>query len=292
MMWDIADILACPYCKTKLSFELPNVVCVDCGRIYHQRDDMIYMYDGAMPHWGLCQDQLKALSKLLAECEPEDRPQAGRDHIDYPYIRLEDADLPQRAVAALFNVAKELITEKMLDGLGYAVDVGATRGWASFRLAEWKRVIAVDINDHPYYGMGSVPSATGNGIQKIIADGCYLPVADGSVDIIFMASALHHMHDKVMAMNEAHRVLSDGGVFVAIGDAPMPEHAIEGLKQDGVRDYEGMPYTENELRTWFEASSFSQLDLLMVKYCDGMEYMGYDELVREDGDQAVIFGRK
>ena len=278
-MWDITEILACPYCHS----DLGELRCFGCGRQYYRLNGIFYMYSPAEEHWQKCQDQIKALFRL--DYQEDWKPR--HDNLGYPYANLENAGIGQRANAAMFNVAKEL----MGDRDGHALDVGAYNGWASFRLAENHKTVALDSSDHPCYGVGFVPS-TGEGIAKVIGDGCYLPFNEGVFDIVFMASALHHMHDKVRSMNEAYRVLAPGGIFVTIGDAPMPEHVIEDIKNDGIRDYEGMPYTEATLRGWFAESDFLKLTLLPIKYQAGMESMVLKELVAEQGDNAVIYGVK
>ena len=281
-MWNVVDILACPYCHSRLEY----LWCLNCSNQYWQQGDMMYMYDAQEEHWQECVLQVQALFRL-----DYDRNWKPRyDNLEYPYVNLETAGIGQKANAAMFNVGKELFGDRVAVG-GYALDVGAYNGWASFRLAEYKKTIAIDSSDHACYGLGSVPSV-GNGIEKVIGDGCYLPFPENTFDIVFMASALHHMHDKVRAMNEAHRVLGTGGIFVAIGDKMMDDSAIETIEQDGIRDYEGMPYTETTLRGWFDESNFDDLKILPIKYREGMETMGLSALVAEQGDNAVIYGTK
>jgi SAM-dependent methyltransferase len=261
-MWDVAEILQCPYCYS----DLYRLHCLGCGRKYYRKNEMVYMFDPDEEHWEKCQEQIKALFRLDYQGDWKPR----HDNAMYPYVNLKHAGLGQKANAAMFNVAYN--------------------GWASFRLAEHKKTVALDSSDHACYGVGSVPS-TGKGIEKVIGDGCYLPFPENTFDIAFMASALHHMHDKVRAMSEAHRVLRHGGIFVAIGDKMMDDSEVEDIKQDGIRDYEGMPYTEDTLREWFGQCNFHAVKLLPIKYREGMECMGM-ELVAEHGDNAVIYGVK
>jgi SAM-dependent methyltransferase len=246
---------------------------------------MAYMYDAQEDHWQECVLQVQALFRL--DYDKNWKPRY--DNVMYPYTNLDNAGLGQRANAAMFNVAKELIGKRMNTD-GYALDVGAYNGWASFRLAESKKTVALDSSDHACYGVGSVPS-TGKGIEKVVGDGCYLPFPENTFDIVFMASALHHMHDKVRAMNEAHRVLRRDGIFVAIGDKMMDDSEIDKINLDGIRDYEGMAYGESTLRGWFAASDFTKLKLLPIKYRKNMEYMSM-ELIAGQGDNAVIYGIK
>lgn len=284
------DIIACPYCHSLLSDAVSEYLyCQHCKLSFPIKDDMIHFYDPTSEHWQKCVKQMEALFRL----EYRENWTPRHDTIGYPYIGLsKDSGVGQRINAALFNVSLDLIGEELYRGTGYVLDIGAYHGWASFQFAKYKRVVALDISDHPCYGLGSVPSDVEKGIQKVIADSCYLPFRENSFDIVFMCSTFHHIHDKVRALNESYRVLRKDGVLITIGDRPMEEHQIEGIKADGIRDYEGMPYTKAELLNWFEQSAFEQIDLLPIKCTDNMHALGYYSLVRSPGNNAVIHGVK
>lgn len=285
-MFDLEPILRCPYCIERLSYRWPSAECTGCGRTYHERDGMVYMYDASMDHWKECQAQLDALFRL--EYDPDWTPR--HDPPGYPYEGLENPGLGHSANAAMFNVTKDLIGERMYSD-GYALDIAAYNGWASFRLAEHKKTIALDTSDHKRYGMGSVPSV-GMGIRKVVADGCYLPFADSSFDVIFSASGFHHMHDKLRALNEAHRCLAAGGVYVAIGDRAMPAEQHDFLNNDGIRDYEGPPYSPEQLQEWLDDSAFDDINILPIRYTEHMHFLGYYSLVGAPDTNAIIHGVK
>jgi SAM-dependent methyltransferase len=247
---------------------------------------MFYMYDPIAEHWQKCEAQLKALFRL----ESWDA-EASHDTIGHPYVNLESAALPQRANAGMFNVCLDMIGEKLY-GSEFIYVGGAFRGWSAFYFSDYAPVLAVDISDHRCFGMGTVPTDNGYGIWKIIADCCMLPLADESVDIAFMCATFHHLHDKTKGLNEAHRVLKPGGCFVAMGDRPTNEEDMDSRLADGIRDYEGLPYTESDVHGWFDASDFSDIGMYYFNYSDHMEDLGFFSLIKPDGANAIIYGVK
>jgi len=282
-MWDIEPLLRCPYCHAKLSV----LRCTVCDRQYEARNGIFYMYDPGEEHWQKCEAQLKALFRL----ESPDAP-ASHDRTGYPYVDLEIAALPQKANAGMFNVALDLIGERLYLDEGPIYVGGAFRGWAAFYFADYAPVIAVDISDHRCFGMGSMPTDVGCGIAKVIADCCVSPLPDESVSVVFMCSTFHHLHDKALGLNEIYRILKPGGCFVAIGDRPTNPGNIESVLEDGIRDYEGPPYIENDVLSWFERSGFDDIRMLYIDYSDHMERLGYFSLVKPDGANAIIYGVK
>ena len=283
-MFDLMPIIQCPYCKTVLD----DLHCVNCGRKYFERKDMTYIYDENEEHWQTCMAQKDALFRL----EYTDNYKPTHDSIGYPYTGLEHAVLSQQANAAMFNVALSLMKEQLKNNHGYAVDVGAYNGWASMQLALRMKTVALDISDHVNLGMGSVPTNVGCGIKKVIADMCISPFRDNSLDIVFMCSAWHHLHDRFGGLNESYRVLKPGGVLVAMGECPQPEELIESFMNDGIRDYEGPPYTLKQLEDMLNESDFDQIELVPIKYSDGMEYKPVSEVIGRPATNNIIYGVK
>lgn len=281
-MWDIEPLLRCPYCHA----ELQELRCTVCDRQYEKKNGMFYMYDSKEIHWQKCEAQLKGLFRLESS-----ETSSSHDTIGYPYVNMENAVLGQRANAAMFNVVLDMIGERLYKAEKIYVG-GAFRGWSAFYFSKYAQVLAVDISDHGCFGMGSVPTDVGKGIGKIVADCCMLPLANESVEIAFMCATFHHLHDKIKGLNEAYRVLKPEGCFVAMGDRPTNKGDMQSRLDDGLRDYEGPPYTESDILGWFERSEFDDIRMLYIDYSDHMERLGYFSLVKSDGANAIIYGVK
>jgi len=278
------DIIACPYCHEPLC----NLRCQRCELQYYKSNvtNSYHIYNELSDHWRICQEQIEAL-KLL---DPGHENEGSHDNIDYPYNDLEGASLAQRANAGMLNVAIDLLGETLFNAK-YGLDIGAFHGWASFQLSKYCQMIALDISDHSYYGLGSIPSIN-NGIYKVVGDGCKLPFLDNSLDFIIMVSSLHHLHDRKGGVEEASRVLKPLGKFIAMGECPQPIELFEQLMNDGIRDYEGVPYTKETL--YDIISPFKgEISILPFTYSYHMGYLGYYSLVNQGAaSNNIIYGVK
>lgn len=281
-MWDLSDIIQCPYCQSELS----DYRCECCGLQYETKDGMAYLYDPASEHWSKCVAQNKALFRL--DYDPNWQPQ--HDHPEYPYAGVENSHLGQQANAAMFNIARAIITTPLLTSTGYALDLGAKQGWGSMQLSKHKKTVAMDISDHACYGMGHLPVDLGYGIQKIVADGCYMPIKDGTFDIVFMCSTWHHLHDRVKGLNECCRVLRPGGVMVALGEKPLPPEKVEHYMTNS--DLEGPPYTMDDLLSIFSESDFEDIRWVPFQYSDDMHNLDSLLLIGFPATNGIIVGRK
>jgi len=278
------EILICPYCHSPLV----DLKCNSCDLQYYQSDKTkaFHIYDNTREHWQLCAKQIEALKRL----DPSNEDSFSCDNFDYPYNNLENADLGQRANAGMFNVTKDLLGECLFNAT-YGLDVGTFHGWVSFQLSKYCPMIALDITDHCYYGNGAIPSIN-KGIHKIVTDGCVLPFPDNSIDFVIMVSSLHHLHDRKGGVEEVSRVLKPLGKFIAIGECYQPIELFEQLMNDGIRDYEGVPYTKETL--YDIISTFrGNIEILPFTYSDHMEYLGYYSLVNQGpASNNIIYGIK
>ncbi len=82
---------------------------------------------------------------------------------------------------------------------GAIIEIGSGPGLAKFFV---KGVITIDIDDA--------------GKPDLCVDAAYLPFPDGSITGILMKDSLHHLPDVERFLNEAQRVLIDGGVIAII----------------------------------------------------------------------------
>jgi SAM-dependent methyltransferase len=115
----------------------------------------------------------------------------------------------------------ELLRAEPLAAGSTVLEIGADTCWASsVLLAAGCRVVATDITDHLFLAAsGGSPN-----LCRLQADMNTLPLGNGSVDVVFAASCLHHSWDLSRTFREIARVLKPGGRGYFCGE-PMPSLA-------------------------------------------------------------------
>jgi SAM-dependent methyltransferase len=142
---------------------------------------------------------------------------ACRAFVEEAYL---DADT--RAAAERFAASPEFVeTLRYLPadrGPLCVLDLGAGTGIASWALASsgFGAVLAIEPDPSDVVGLGALRELTaGQPVRAIGAVGEHLPIADGTVDVVYCRQVLHHTHDLDAAVAECGRVLRSGGTFVA-----------------------------------------------------------------------------
>lgn len=76
------------------------------------------------------------------------------------------------------------------------------------------------------------------GVDLVVADGMRLPVRSGSVDLVTIAQALHHIHQPVEVLKELRRVVSPGGRVLVVDSVATEsvEEAAAMNELDLIRD--------------------------------------------------------
>lgn len=116
--------------------------------------------------------------------------------------------------------AFELVMQALPDLRGkVGVDLACGMGWAAAHFTRHgARMIACDFNDTEYNGLGFAVRARDLGVHftAVCSDSEAIPIADGSVDFVFICSALHHFTRPERTLAEVHRILKPGGVLIDI----------------------------------------------------------------------------
>jgi SAM-dependent methyltransferase len=121
-----------------------------------------------------------------------------RGNVDYSHIILADTYL----LTVYKDVYKNF--KQIARNLGVASTSALEIGAGDFSLAEiyFDQVIKTDIESN-------TKSKFGNGI-----DSQQLPYKINSFDIVIAKDSLHHFKDPYKSLNEIHRVLKPGGIFI------------------------------------------------------------------------------
>ncbi|MBI2710037.1 MAG: class I SAM-dependent methyltransferase [Actinobacteria bacterium] len=132
--------------------------------------------------------------------------------------------LDEDVAAAAARFARSGEFSEVVDLLGGSLegrrvlDLGAGTGVASaaFVKAGAKEVIAVEPDPSGLVGHGALRRHCDDlPVAVVSALGERLPLADGSVDVVYCRQVLHHMTDLDEALRECGRVLRPGGAFLA-----------------------------------------------------------------------------
>lgn len=103
-----------------------------------------------------------------------------------------------------------------LTGRERILEVGASFGWASWRMAQRGcEVVALDVTDY-LMTADLYFEEDGSYFERLSADMSALPFKDESFDIIFSHSVIHHCKDLSRLFREFHRVLRPKGRVVAL----------------------------------------------------------------------------
>ena len=114
-------------------------------------------------------------------------------------------------------------------------------GPEQFREVTWrfKEVVSIDFKQY--------------GTTKIVADLTKgIPLADSTVDIVFLSNALEHFPDGRFMLRECSRVLRDGGFLIGTVPFMAPEH-------QGPYDYNR--YTSYMLQLLFHEAGFQNVEI-------------------------------
>lgn len=128
---------------------------------------------------------------------------------------FSDAALNYEILSSLHKeIGRELIRKVIDQPCARILDVGTGTGYlankAKFYFPE-ATVVGIDLAD----GMVLEANKLKEGIQIVQADACALPFSNGAFDLIVSNLAYQWVADLPCAFKQAHRCLSDSGVFCA-----------------------------------------------------------------------------
>jgi len=115
--------------------------------------------------------------------------------------------------------------------------------------------VGVDINrDMLSVARANLDRAGARHLSVQQADLYALPFEDGCADLVTIHQVLHYLHDPGMALAEAARVLTPGGVLLIVDFAP---HQLEFLRTD--HQHRRLGFADSEIEAWTAAADLKPL---------------------------------
>lgn len=154
------------------------------------------------------------------------------------------------------NVIGRLLEAKLLEKGMTLVDLGAGDGYLSRAVSSHVgKVIAVDISGAMLDELTKKAAKEGlKNIKTINSDGCDMPLADNSVDIVCANMFLHHIEEPVTAACEMYRVLKPGGKVFLVD---LREHDNREFKERMHDVWQG--FSQEEVCGWFKKCGFKSV---------------------------------
>jgi SAM-dependent methyltransferase len=207
-------MLACPRCHTLLEeADATTLHCQTDGLTFRQVDGI----------WRMLLPERESLyARFIREYEAVRRFE-GRGSADAAYYRAlpyhpsPDWKIRAKSFDAFLEVLKAF--EKPSEPL-HILDLGAGNGWLSNRLAlREHEVIAVDLTVNEFDGLGCQRFYESEFVCAQ-AEFDYLPIPDGSMDMVLFNASLHYSVNYKTTLSESLRVLKHSGLLVIL-DSPV-----------------------------------------------------------------------
>lgn len=117
-----------------------------------------------------------------------------------------------------------------------------------------RQAYAVDVSDEITKDL-----AAPKNFQLIISDGCSIPVADSSVDVVYSNQLMEHLHpdDAHEQLKNIHKALAPGGIYICITPNSLTgPHDISRYFDHTSQGFHLKEYTIAELGTLFRMAGF------------------------------------
>jgi len=124
-----------------------------------------------------------------------------------------------------------------------------------------RQVYAVDVSEEIGKGLELPPN-----FERVISDGCSIPVAEGSVHVAYSDQLIEHLHpeDALEQLRNIHRTLVVGGVYICITPNSLSgPHDISGYFDEVATGFHLREYTVTELAAIFRATGFRKVRVLV-----------------------------
>ncbi len=257
------DVLSRPGGGASLLWSEEGLVDAEDGTVHPVRNGIVYLLPRET--WN-AKTKEREKEGWKAVAGKNDWGISGEAILGLPYSS-EDLYWQETARAMAFVLAARDSWENAT-----GLDLACGIGWATAIFARaGARMIAADFNDTEHNGLGSAVTLRDCGVDfdAVCCDGEELPVADESLDFVFVCSALHHFTRPEASLREIFRVLKRDGLLIDIRESfrtPLqrPESEPEGTQRSeflaaGINERN---YTQREYERLFREAGFALTTLL------------------------------
>ncbi len=221
----LSKIFICPDCHKQLRGKMfaHIFVCPDCGLKCKLENGLYYLHSND-DSWRKCEIEKRGWISISKELG------IYLDNSDHYYLPEGRPHLKEFYAEAKRSIDKLLEIENFKKKL--CLDLGAGIGWVECYILKRvkSRLIALECSDDEFVGLGrsvALKKYHKCDFLSIVGDMHNVPIADNSVDIVFMVDALHHFGDLRKVLLESHRVLKPKGHFWAINEPYRPENIAD-----------------------------------------------------------------
>jgi SAM-dependent methyltransferase/uncharacterized protein YbaR (Trm112 family) len=256
--------------------------CENCGRVYPIRDGIVNALPAELPeevrHEKEHAESFGYVVTESGEKHPINRETIGR--FKHLFLSLPEGDGSyffqpggsfdnQAGNAQRFYQTLELLR---LTGRERVLEVGASFGWSSWRFAQRGcDVVALDVTNY-LQTADLYFENDGSFFERITADMSALPFEDGTFDLIFSHSVIHHCKDLRKLFSEFRRVLKPGGRVVALHECAFgifEDKAGSALQEAIHEGFNENAYTIPEWKKGARQGGFRNVRVHYFSFVDG-----------------------
>lgn len=278
MKISLINYIECPDChqssfgviakvENKTEVREGTLLCDVCCSSYQIKKGIVHLFKrlGAG-----ASDEIKALRKEASEIDFGF--QDKRWLLNFPNNTRFGVDERAERITRLSSENVLLSWDEINNGEGLDVlELGAGNCWATARLAEKHRCIALDVFTDPPRGLEAADVfIDGRAVyfERVSADMRDLPFREAAFDMVYVSSALHHSENLEDTLKGIFRILKNHGKVYILNE---PVQGILGKDRGNIKSEKDSGFNEHRysLRRWkdaFYASGFNYQILLPANF--------------------------